>query len=302
MDGAGDDPVLRTSHLDSDFTWTPPDSPADGTYTGGGPWNGGSGCSGDMLAGTKAMKAVVQDKFGISDVEGYNCRQNTANTSEVSMHGTGRALDIMTSGSDGAKVADWLVTNHQALGIQFVIFSHTKWNASSGPGSYGGPNPHTDHVHAELTEEMANNAAGPTVPADGAGPAAPTGNPGPSDNPTDGPPSPESPPPTPNDPSTGGLQGTDQIETCQASFYDEGQQTASGEPFDPNAMTAAHKTLPFNTMVRVTNTGTGQSVDVRINDRGPFVTGRCIDLSRAAFDVISSESAGTAPVTVEVLQ
>jgi rare lipoprotein A (peptidoglycan hydrolase) len=96
--------------------------------------------------------------------------------------------------------------------------------------------------------------------------------------------------------------GTGQVESCEASFYDEGQQTASGEPFNTNDLTAAHKTLPFNTMVRVTNTANGQSVDVRINDRGPFAAGRCIDLSRAAFDTISSESAGVASVTVEVLQ
>ncbi len=71
--------------------------------------------------------------------------------------------------------------------------------------------------------------------------------------------------------------------SCGASYYSEGQLTASGEPFDPSAMTAAHKTLPFDTRVRVTNPATGTSVTVRINDRGPFVEGRCIDLSRAAF-------------------
>jgi rare lipoprotein A len=96
--------------------------------------------------------------------------------------------------------------------------------------------------------------------------------------------------------------GTGQIETCKASFYDEGQRTANGERFDPNALTAAHKTLKFNTIVRVTNKGNGKTVDVRINDRGPFVSGRCIDLSRAAFQQIASTSAGTASVTVEVLR
>jgi hypothetical protein len=100
---------------------------------------------------------------------------------------------------------------------------------------------------------------------------------------------------------TAGLSGTGQIETCKASFYDD-TQTASGERFDGSALTAAHKTLPFNTMVRVTNTSNGKTVDVRINDRGPFVAGRCIDLTTAAFDQIADESAGVAPVTVEVLQ
>ncbi len=71
--------------------------------------------------------------------------------------------------------------------------------------------------------------------------------------------------------------------SCGASFYSEGQLTANGEIFNPSELTAAHKTLPFNTKVRVTNPSSGKSVVVRINDRGPFIDGRCLDLSRAAF-------------------
>lgn len=70
-----------------------------------------------------------------------------------------------------------------------------------------------------------------------------------------------------------------------ASWYGpgfHGRQTANGERFDQNEMTAAHKTLPFGTWVRVTNRATGRSVVVRINDRGPYVGGRAIDLSRGA--------------------
>lgn len=89
--------------------------------------------------------------------------------------------------------------------------------------------------------------------------------------------------------------------SCGASYYSEGQLTASGEVFDPSAMTAAHKTLPFDTMVRVTNPVTSTSVTVRINDRGPFVTGRCIDLSQAAFAVIAPLSAGHVEVRYDVL-
>lgn len=103
-------------------------------------------------------------------------------------------------------------------------------------------------------------------------------------------------------PSSSGGTPTGQVETCKASFYAEGQQTANGERFDPSAMTAAHKTLRFNTRVRVTNTANGRAVTVRINDRGPFVAGRCIDLSRAAFSAIASTSQGVASVRVEVLQ
>ncbi|TDC36215.1 septal ring lytic transglycosylase RlpA family protein [Micromonospora sp. KC213] len=89
--------------------------------------------------------------------------------------------------------------------------------------------------------------------------------------------------------------------TCGASFYDEGQMTANGESFDPSAMTAAHKTLPFDTRVRVTNPANGTSVTVRINDRGPFVEGRCLDLSRAAFAAIASVDVGALTVRYEVL-
>ncbi|MER6510473.1 septal ring lytic transglycosylase RlpA family protein [Nonomuraea sp. NPDC001636] len=89
--------------------------------------------------------------------------------------------------------------------------------------------------------------------------------------------------------------------TCGASYYGEPQMTASGERFNPSAMTAAHKTLPLGSRVRVTNPRNGSSVTVRINDRGPYVGGRCLDLSRAAFDAIGSLGAGVMTVRYEVL-
>jgi rare lipoprotein A len=75
------------------------------------------------------------------------------------------------------------------------------------------------------------------------------------------------------------------FQTGMASYFAAemaGRRTANGERCDPDTLTAAHRTLPFGTRVRVTNPGTGQSVIVRINDRGPFARGRVIDLSRAA--------------------
>ncbi|MEA5418709.1 septal ring lytic transglycosylase RlpA family protein [Spirulina sp. CCNP1310] len=90
-----------------------------------------------------------------------------------------------------------------------------------------------------------------------------------------------------------------------ASWYGpgfHGRRSASGERFNQNAMTAAHRTLPFGTQVRVTNLRTGASVVVRINDRGPFTRGRVIDLSRAAAGAIGMIGSGVAPVKVEVLQ
>lgn len=83
------------------------------------------------------------------------------------------------------------------------------------------------------------------------------------------------------------LIATARAETCIASVYGAGdglagKRTASGERMNPGAMTAAHRTRPFGSRARVTNLAGGRSVTVRINDRGPFVRGRCIDLSSAA--------------------
>jgi rare lipoprotein A len=83
-----------------------------------------------------------------------------------------------------------------------------------------------------------------------------------------------------------------------ASIYGyDGQRTASGERAQPNGLTAAHRTLPFGTRVRVTNKRNGRSVVVRINDRGPFVRGRVIDLTPAAARVLGFS--GLAPVTLQ---
>lgn len=80
-----------------------------------------------------------------------------------------------------------------------------------------------------------------------------------------------------------------------------GNLTANGEIFDPSQLTAAHLTLPFNTILRVTNLNNGLVVEVRINDRGPYVGNRVLDVSSAAADVIGMKTTGTAPVTAEVL-
>jgi rare lipoprotein A (peptidoglycan hydrolase) len=87
-----------------------------------------------------------------------------------------------------------------------------------------------------------------------------------------------------------------------ASYYWQGQMTASGERFDKSALTAAHLTLPFNTRVKVTHVRSGRSVVVRINDRGPFISGRVIDLSEQAADVLAMKKQGIAAVKLEVLQ
>ena len=77
-----------------------------------------------------------------------------------------------------------------------------------------------------------------------------------------------------------------------------GRKTASGECFNPQAMTAAHRSLPFGVMVRVVNAGNGKSVTVRINDRGPFVKGRVIDLSLGAARAIGMVASGVGSVRI----
>ena len=93
-------------------------------------------------------------------------------------------------------------------------------------------------------------------------------------------------------------------ETGTASYYGakhHGNKTASGEPFNQNALTAAHRQLPFGTQVKVTNLDNDKSVVVRINDRGPHTRGRLIDLSRKAAEQLGMISSGTARVRVQAL-
>lgn len=128
---------------------------------------------------------------------------------------------------------------------------------------------------------------------DTAAPASPTATTSPTQTPTQTPSKTTAPPTT-----SGAATSTG---TCKASYYATGSTTANGEAYNPDGITAAHKTLAFNTRVRVTNVANGKSVVVRINDRGPFVTGRCLDLSRGAFTSIASLSAGVLSVKYEVL-
>ncbi|TBU89499.1 septal ring lytic transglycosylase RlpA family protein [Phytopseudomonas dryadis] len=103
--------------------------------------------------------------------------------------------------------------------------------------------------------------------------------------------------------SFGGAPGDYRAEG-KASYYGKahhGNKTASGERFDQNALTAAHRTLPFGTRVKVTNLNNNRSVVLRINDRGPFTRGRIIDVSYKAAEALGMLRAGVAPVRVESL-
>ena len=94
-----------------------------------------------------------------------------------------------------------------------------------------------------------------------------------------------------------------EVERGQASWYGprfHGRRTASGERYDQHAMTAAHKTLPFGSLVRVRSLVTGKEIDVRINDRGPFIRGRVIDISRAAAESLGMMGLGVKQVLLLV--
>lgn len=106
-----------------------------------------------------------------------------------------------------------------------------------------------------------------------------------------------------------GIQGltgpADYYQVGIASWYGpnfHGNRTANGEIFDMNKMTAAHKSLPFETKVRVTDLKSNRSVTVRINDRGPFIKGRILDLSRRAAEKLGIIDTGTAEVGLQIIQ
>ena len=99
--------------------------------------------------------------------------------------------------------------------------------------------------------------------------------------------------------------GLKELERGQASWYGprfHGRRTASGEPYDQHALTAAHKTLPFGTVVRVRSLVTGREVDVRVTDRGPFTRGRVIDLSRAAAEALGMMGLGVKQVSLHIVE
>jgi hypothetical protein len=121
-------------------------------------------CGGKLLAGAGQLGEFLRDEFdAVTSIGGYACRPNTANKSKMSVHGTGRALDVfipkVSGGADntrGDEVANWLVTNSERIGVQMVIWDRTVWMANGkNDKAYSGPHPHDDHIHVELTEEAA---------------------------------------------------------------------------------------------------------------------------------------------------
>lgn len=139
-------------------------------YDGATPWDGGAHCSGGIKTGTRQLGEYLLGRFRqIRSYGGYSCRQNTGNTSQMSVHGTGRAIDVMipTERGDadngaGDPVANWLVEHAEQLGVQYIIWDRTSWGGyRSGrkDAPYTGPIPHIDHLHVELTIAAAGGAS-----------------------------------------------------------------------------------------------------------------------------------------------
>lgn len=153
-------------------------------YTGAPSWSGGRNCTGRLLAGTNQLGEYLVNQFsGARYFQGYACRQ-IVGSSGMSVHGTGRALDVFipTAGGQadndkGDPVANWLIQNAQHIGIQLIIWDRTIWTASRAAGTkdraYGGEHPHHDHLHIELTPDA---AARRTAFFTGSGTSTPVGN------------------------------------------------------------------------------------------------------------------------------
>jgi hypothetical protein len=155
-------------------------------------WDGGAHCSGGFTDGGRTLSSYLREHFdGISSIGGYSCRQNTANPAKMSVHGSGRALDIMIPLSSGAadndvgdEIANWLIAHSTEIGVQYLIWDRTQWSGSRTSDRvrpYTGPNPHIDHLHVEITleasrEETAWYTGGgstePVTPPEPARPAA----------------------------------------------------------------------------------------------------------------------------------
>ncbi len=135
------------------------DEPPSGAFTE-------SLCTGTFTVGAASLKKFVEDKWKppVTSVGGYSCRQNTASPG-VSVHGVGRALDIMISADNpqtqkvGDTIRNYMINNATKYGVQRVIWNHHIWSANKdGWRDYDGPNPHTDHLHVEINLKASRNA------------------------------------------------------------------------------------------------------------------------------------------------
>ncbi|MGB7947305.1 MAG: peptidoglycan-binding protein [Candidatus Binatia bacterium] len=131
------------------------------------PWANGANCTSYTDGAADLRRHILASFPGVDRIGGYNCRANSATPSETSVHGVGRALDIMiqpvggrANSASGDPIANWLVRNARAIGVQYIIWNRVRWSGSRTPrvASYGGPNPHTDHIHVELNLDGARRS------------------------------------------------------------------------------------------------------------------------------------------------
>ncbi|HRH23728.1 MAG TPA: hypothetical protein PK295_03805, partial [Candidatus Magasanikbacteria bacterium] len=139
-------------------------------YTGGGAWIGPSRCTGGILPGALKLGQYIKSRFtGVSSVGGYNCREVRGSNTAMSLHGLGRAVDVMipvingqADNTVGDEIANWLISNAGPLGVQYLIWDTTQYMASGTnrvspyPVTEGGSY-HRDHIHVELTPQAAAN-------------------------------------------------------------------------------------------------------------------------------------------------
>jgi len=137
-------------------------------------------CSGQLSEGGGILRRYLLDNYPkIREIGGYNCRRNSATSNKLSIHGTGRALDIMIPTIDGRAnstigdpIANWLIVNASAIGVQYLIWNRVRWSGGRPRlkfARYTGPNPHRDHIHVELNLDGAQGKtpwfSGRAVPA-----------------------------------------------------------------------------------------------------------------------------------------
>ncbi len=141
-------------------------------FTGAGPWRGEQGCGGGLLEGTTLLREYVSEYFPQAhEIGGYACRPIVGDPGSMSVHATGRALDILIypvghpEGSEadnemGDPIGNWLIVNAERIGIQQIIWDRWLWRAADEPGEkdgpYSGEHPHNDHLHVELSVEAAD--------------------------------------------------------------------------------------------------------------------------------------------------
>ena len=125
-------------------------------YEGPPQWEGRTSCAGDLSPGSKALcRSLRAVDHNVSRCEGYECLPSSLQSGVASMHATGRALDVFIRGAPGDALAGWLVSHAEAIGVQYVIWDRTQWSSAHGFTAYGGPSPHDDHIHLELTHAAA---------------------------------------------------------------------------------------------------------------------------------------------------